>query len=340
MLSEDQLSKIIQSRAVTSSRKGHFRGGCLYMIKSANAECKVTSGSPWLGGKLACWHWGSTKPTLDSLCFPCLSGAAVHATRQPRPHKPRSIPPLSNVSINCRAVTNGVQLTENTLALTGKPQLLMDVIRRVKSHSRLFRTTVPLPLPPSTLKCTSNRFYFKYHTELSSYCCLMLRNLDCFSDKLIPEEPCKHEVSLFMNFRGLAGTTGEKWFQTVLSSCTGAKESAMCCSRALWWRLTCIHSVPPPRFHSGHKKTSLTFRLLQCFKTCKGMREFIIWRKKVWEKRKHGSGTKAIIIWLIMPDVMDHANAVHPLWSPWLHFACVVGQAFTPGNIKALSLLL
>lgn len=140
---------------------------------------------------------------------------------------PEAFPPLSNVSINCRAVTNGVQLTGNTLALTGKPRLLMDVIRRVKPHSRLF-----LCLPP-LLNVHPTGFYFKYHTELSSYCCLMLRNLDCFSDRLTPEEPCKHEVSLFMNFRGLAVTTGEKWFQTVLSSYTGAKESAMCCSRAL-----------------------------------------------------------------------------------------------------------
>lgn len=152
MLSEDQPSKIIHSRAGTSSRRGHFRGGCLDTIKSANAECKVTSGSPWLGGKLACWRRGPAKPTLESLSFPCLSGAAVHATRQPRPHKPPKHSPHShsNVSINCRAVTNGVRLTGNTLALTVKPRLLMDVIRKVQSLSRLFHTTVPPPSAPST----------------------------------------------------------------------------------------------------------------------------------------------------------------------------------------------
>lgn len=92
ILSEEQPSKVIHSRAVSSSRKGHFRGGCLYITKSANAECEVTSGSLLLGLKLVCWHSGQTQPTLG-LCFPCLSEAAVHATRQPRPHKPWSIAP-------------------------------------------------------------------------------------------------------------------------------------------------------------------------------------------------------------------------------------------------------
>lgn len=55
---------------------------------------------------------------------------------------PGAVPRLSNVSINCRAVTNSVQLTGNTLAVTWRPHLLIDVIRSVKSHSRLFRTTV------------------------------------------------------------------------------------------------------------------------------------------------------------------------------------------------------
>lgn len=54
-------------------------------------------------------------------------------------------PPDSNVSINCRAVTNSVQLTGTTPTLTAKPWLLMDVIRRVKSLSRSFYTTVPPP---------------------------------------------------------------------------------------------------------------------------------------------------------------------------------------------------
>lgn len=56
--------------------------------KNANAECKVTSGSLLLGVQLVCWHWGQAQPALNGLCFPCLSEAAVHATRQPRPDKP------------------------------------------------------------------------------------------------------------------------------------------------------------------------------------------------------------------------------------------------------------
>lgn len=65
----------------------------LCRTKNANAECKVTSGSLLLGVKLVCWHWGQSQPALDGLCFPCLSEAAVHATHQPRPHKPWSIAP-------------------------------------------------------------------------------------------------------------------------------------------------------------------------------------------------------------------------------------------------------
>lgn len=57
---------------------------------------------------------------------------------------------------------------------------------------------------------------------------------------------------------------------------------------------------------------------------------------RLWEKSKHGSGTKAIIKWLIMPNVMDHASAVHPWWSTWLHFACVAGQAFSSGSSEVL----
>lgn len=72
----------------------------------------------------------------------------MHATRQPRPDKPlKHCPPPndSNVSINCRAVTNCVQLTGNTLAMMGKLWLLIGVIKRFKSHSRLFYTSVLLP---------------------------------------------------------------------------------------------------------------------------------------------------------------------------------------------------
>lgn len=93
-------------------------------------------------------------------------------------------------------------------------------------------------------------------------------------------------------------------------------------------------------FH--HKKASLTFRLVLYWNICvmkKGWDEFIIWKQNVWavwKKSKHGSRTKAFIIGLIEPDVMDHANVVHPRWCTWLHFACLVGQTSTPSNFIAL----
>lgn len=58
---------------------------------------------------------------------------------------PEALPPDSNVSINCRAVTNGVWLTGNTLTMMGKLWLLMGVIKRFKCLSRSFYTTVLLP---------------------------------------------------------------------------------------------------------------------------------------------------------------------------------------------------
>lgn len=70
---------------------------------------------------------------------------------------PGAFPTLSNVSINCRAVTNGVRLTGNTLDLMWNPRLLIDVIKSVKSHSKLFHTTAPLSL------CLTG--FSKCHTE-------------------------------------------------------------------------------------------------------------------------------------------------------------------------------
>lgn len=54
-------------------------------------------------------------------------------------------PPDSNVSINCKAVTNGVGLTGNTPTAMGELRLLMGAIKRLKSLWRWFYTTVPLP---------------------------------------------------------------------------------------------------------------------------------------------------------------------------------------------------
>ena len=54
MLSEERPSKIIHSRAVTSSRKGHFRGGCLYTIEVLMLSAELHLVPPRLGGKLAC----------------------------------------------------------------------------------------------------------------------------------------------------------------------------------------------------------------------------------------------------------------------------------------------
>lgn len=51
----------LQNNAQQSSHlvtKGTFPRRLPRHDRSANAECRVTSGSPWLGGKLACWHWG------------------------------------------------------------------------------------------------------------------------------------------------------------------------------------------------------------------------------------------------------------------------------------------
>lgn len=80
-------------------------------------------------------------------------------------------PPDSNVSINCRAVTNGVQLTGTTLTLTAKLWLLMDVIRRVKSLSRSFYTTVPPPSATLHSLMYMRGGFLKHHMEMSRHCC-------------------------------------------------------------------------------------------------------------------------------------------------------------------------
>lgn len=122
----------------------------------------------------------------------------------------------------------------------------------------------------------------------------MLQNLDCFSDRLIPEKPCKHEVSLFMNLRRLAVTTGEWWLQTVQSSCTGAKKSAaqMHCDGGHHVFIQLSHpgfSYLIWKFQStwGHKKTSQIFRLL-VFKNLQMDEKMYYFEKKVWEKRNMG----------------------------------------------------
>lgn len=91
----------------------------------------------------------------------------------------------------------------------------------------------------------------------------------------------------------------------------------------------------------GQRKASLTFRLLQCWNTCvmkKGWSSLLFGERKVrgvWEERKHGSGTKAFIIWVIMSDVTAHANSAHPWWCTWLHCACLLGITLTPGHFRA-----
>lgn len=41
-----------------------------------------------------------------------------------------------------------------------------------------------------------------------------------------------------------------------------------------------------------------------------------------------------------MPNVMDHASAVHPWWSTWLHVACVVWQTSPKAILGLWPLLL
>lgn len=149
----------------------------------------------------------------------------------------------------------------------------------------------------------------------------MLQNLDCFSDRLIPEKPYKHEVSLFMNFRRLVVTAGERWLQTVQSSCTGAKKSAaqMHCDGG--------HHVFIQLSHPGSHILSGSFRLHDLGVTRKPLKssgyysvsklakgwENLLFKEKSLREKKHGSGTNFIIIWVLMPDAMDHTNTVQPL---------------------------
>lgn len=149
----------------------------------------------------------------------------------------------------------------------------------------------------------------------------MLQNLDCFSDRLIPEKPCKHEVPLFMNLRRLVVTTGEWWLQTVQSSCTGAKKSAaqMHCDGG--------HHVFIQLSHPGSHILSGSFKLHDLGVTRKPLKssgyynvsklangwDNLLFGEKHLREEKHGSGTKFIIIWVLMPDMMDHTNAVQPL---------------------------
>lgn len=83
----------------------------------------------------------------------------------PTPPPPTSRNSHSNVSINCRAVTNGVRLTGNTLALTAKPCLLMDVIRKVQPLPTLSHTT---PAPSTSLPTRPTGFYLR--TRIMQQC--------------------------------------------------------------------------------------------------------------------------------------------------------------------------
>lgn len=107
----------------------------------------------------------------------------MHATHQPRPHKPlKHCPPDSNVSINCRAVTNGFWLTGNTLAMMGKLWLLMGVIKRFKSLSRSFYTTVLLPSATVSLLKVYEMGVFFEASHGDAQLLLLLDNTKCNND--------------------------------------------------------------------------------------------------------------------------------------------------------------
>lgn len=86
------------------------------------------------------WKAGAFHVFRALQCMRRVSQGHISSTPPP----PTSRNSHSNVSINCRAVTNGVQLTGNTLALTVKPCLLMDVIRKVQPLPTLSHTTPAL----------------------------------------------------------------------------------------------------------------------------------------------------------------------------------------------------
>lgn len=141
-LSEKQPSKIIHIRAITSSQQRGFRDRCLFMIQVIMLSTKLHLVPPdWEESKPAdtearlscCWIACAFRVFWGLQCMRCVSQGHM---------SPRAFPTLSNVSINCRAVTNSVHLTGNTLDLMWNPRLLIDVIKSVK----LFHTTAPLSL--------------------------------------------------------------------------------------------------------------------------------------------------------------------------------------------------
>lgn len=157
---------------------------------------------------------------------------------------------------------------------------------------------------------------------------------------------CFHEPELFScNYRW----KGAGGLQTLLHSSQWELSTLL---KAMMMELVMYSVSPHPGFHcksgrfrlrrpSGHKKASLTFRLLQRWNTCvmkKG------WDSLFGEKRLRSVREKKAWEWNQSLHYMtDNAWCdgsrklrVHPWWCTWLHFACLVGQIFTRGNFRAL----
>lgn len=131
-------------------------------------------------------------------------------------------------------------------------------------------------------------------------------------------------------------------------SCTGAKKYVLLKSTSIY---VCSFSFPPPGVFiahnmsrtvrpTGHSKASLTFRLPQCLKKTKKKNVEGWGNLLFWEKRKHESGTKAVI--------KGASNACSdgsrkccrvPGGAPWLHFACVSGAGVQAHSQSPLLLL-
>lgn len=60
----------------------------------ANAEYKVTSGSPWLGGKLACWHWAKLSCRWIAYAFRVFWGCSACDASAKATWAPEHSPPI------------------------------------------------------------------------------------------------------------------------------------------------------------------------------------------------------------------------------------------------------